>query len=602
MGKITQLSKEISVLIAAGEVVERPASAVKELVENAIDAGATRISVELLNGGMDLIRVSDNGEGMDEPDAKLAFSRHATSKISSEDDLFNIKTMGFRGEALAAIASVSRVILLTRRRGAIEGTHISLEAGVLKECAPAGCPDGTTIAVKDLFFNTPARLKYLKRNASEAANCESAVERMALAYPEISFRMLNDGAEVIHTAGDGKLAGAIYTVLGRDFHKGLIEVDVKSDGVRIYGFISPPSNMRGNRRMQYCFVNRRSVRSFTVINACEEAYKGLAASGRFPACVLNVSVDFSQVDVNVHPAKTEIKFASDRRIFDAVYFALKAALEGDTVRFTELEQHAPPVSVPSAMHYGAVERGMQAVSRDNPFEKIASNEFTGSAFESAAPSFFGRLGHSSDSEPVQESIENMEKTPVSAPAPQARLIGELFRLYILAEYGESLIVVDKHAAHEKRIYNLLRAEKKGLSSQMLLVPAVIRLDRGQKSVVLDNSEVFAELGFEIEDFGEGSLIVRSIPAVSREEDIQGILEEAGEALAASRKGGFSFLDRLLFSVACKAAVRAGDRNSPEELTAVLSAVLTSDEIRNCPHGRPVMAVFTRREIEKWFSR
>ena len=612
MGKINRLSNQISELIAAGEVVERPASVVKELVENSIDAGASRISVEIINGGMSLIRVSDNGEGMDETDAKLAFLRHATSKIASENDLAAIKTMGFRGEALAAVSAVSRVILLTRRPGDIEGTHISIEGGEMLECSPAGCPDGTTIAIKDLFYNTPARLKFLRRNSAEAAACESVVERAALAHPEVAFRMIKDSAEVVRTPGNGSLSDTIYAVLGGEFHKKLLKVDYSAEGVRVTGYVSAPSAGRGNRRMQHAFVNTRPVRSLSVSSACEEAYKGRMVSGRFPAFVLNIEIDPSQVDVNIHPAKTEVKFAGDRRVFEAVYFAVKSALEGGEIRFEEAAgktQTPAPAQTPSgSMHFGRVDRSMGAVqaskvlehaAEDNPFAGLPS-EFAGSfSLKSPGPEIFYQPA-AQYFEPVQQAM-GAAAGETAAPL-EYHLIGEFFGVYIIAEYEGKLVIVDKHAAHEKRIYNSLVKDREGLTSQVLITPAIVRLSRGQTAALIENSEALGELGFDIEDFGGGSLMVRAIPAVAAVGDIEAILEEAGDIISSAKKGDPSFLDRLLFSVACKAAVRAGDKNSPAELRAVLDAVLGSDELRNCPHGRPVMAVFSRAEVEKWFSR
>ena len=611
MAKVKLLPPELSNMIAAGEVVERPASIVKELVENSIDAGASRISVEIINGGMSLIRVSDNGEGMDETDAKLAFLRHATSKIASEDDLAAIRTMGFRGEALAAVSAVSRVILLTRRPGDIEGTHISIEGGQMLECAPAGCPDGTTIAIKDLFYNTPARLKFLRRNSAEAAACEGVVERAALAHSEVAFRMIKDSSEVVRTPGNGSLSDTIYAVLGGEFHKKLLKVDYSAEGVKVTGYVSAPSAGRGNRRMQHAFVNTRPVRSLSVSSACEEAYKGRMVSGRFPAFVLNIEIDPSQVDVNIHPSKTEVKFAGDRRVFEAVYFAVKSALEGGEIRFEEAagktQTPAPAQTHSGSMHFGRVDRSMGAVqaskvlehaAEDNPFAGLPS-EFAGSfSLKSSGPEMFFQPAAQSF-EPVQQAMRAAGK--VAAPL-EYRLIGEFFGVYIIAEHEGKFVIVDKHAAHEKRIYNSLVKDREGLTSQMLITPAVVRLSRGQTVALIENSEALGELGFDIEDFGGGSLMVRAIPAVAAVEDIEATLEEAGDIIASTKKGDPSFLDRLLFSVACKAAVRAGDKNSPAELRAVLDAVLGSDELRNCPHGRPVMALFSRAEVEKWFSR
>lgn len=654
MNRIKKLPPHVADMIAAGEVVERPGSAVKELMENAIDAGATSLTVEIERGGTSYIRVTDDGCGMSPEDAENAFLRHATSKLRDEFGLEAIRTLGFRGEALAAISAVSDVELLTREKGSAEGFALSLRAGEIVESGPAGCPEGTTIIVRSLFYNTPARLKFMKKDAAEAAFVGNVVTRCALSHPEISVRYIRDGAEEFRTPGDGEERGAVYAVLGRDFAKNMLPVDGSGDGCRVRGFVTTPASARGNRGSQYFFVNGRWVKSALLQAALEQAYKNSLFTGRFPGCVLYLELRFNEVDVNVHPAKTEVKFLSERKVFDAVHLAVKAALSHEN-EAPELhlsrEEKAPAPAAPAA-----------APARETPLPKttlpIRQGSFTREdgrvIFRQEAPAYGERrpdrppiTHHALLLDPVDPphltDPPAAEPAPAEAAAPAApaeeaaplspapepstpekelwpedpaptlmpeppaalppyRIVGECFTEYILVESGGELTFIDKHAAHERMLFDRLKAREYETMSQVLLLPAIVEPGREEKALLLENKALLDELGFEIEDFGGDALAVRRLPADVDAEETEALLQELCEDLrSGARPGSLGVKDELLATVACKAAIKAGRASDPAEWKPVVEAVL-SGKVKYCPHGRPVTMRLAKSKLDRNFKR
>ncbi len=604
MSKIQQLDPHVADLIAAGEVVDRPASVIKELLENAIDAGAASVIVELQNGGMSLIRVTDNGSGMGPDDAGAAFLRHATSKLRSERDLESIGTLGFRGEALAAIAAVSRISLLTRVTGMPLGTSLSLEGGAVVEREEAGCPEGTTVVVRDLFFNTPARLKFVKRDAAEGAAAFAVVQAIALSRPELSVRFIRDGKQALLTPGDGQLKSAMYSVFGRDLALGFTPVIGSGEDISVSGFVSMPSCCRGSRGYQHFFVNGRSVRSRTLTAALEEAYKNQKMVGRFPGCVLHLATKLSAVDVNVHPAKTEVKFQNESAVFRAVYHAVLSSLEGEDRRPSVPKAAVRPVhddtpfarqiSFPSGK--GEQNSSLRLASPTFSVERIPYREKTipAAARESPAPSADAATA---------PSPPPAARPPLPPPDPVPwRLVGEIMQTYILVEQGDKLILIDKHAAHERMCFDRLKAEPYSPMSQSLLAPAVVTPPAKEAAALARSLPLLREFGFEIEPFGGDSLIVRRVPSGLAEGEIEDTLcRIAASLLTAGGADPAAARDELLRTVACKAAIKGGQRNAPEELSRVAEAVLDGG-VKYCPHGRPVAVELTRSQMEKQFRR
>ena len=681
MPHIQVLDSHVADLIAAGEVVERPASVVKELVENAIDAGAHALTVEIQRGGMAYIRVTDDGCGIDPADVETAFLRHATSKIRSEYDLEAIGTLGFRGEALAAISSVSRMEVLTRTAGSDFGVSLKLEGGVVTGRQEAGGPQGTTMVVRDLFYNTPARLKYMKKDAAEGAAAFAAVQREALAHPEVSFQFFRDGRQELLTPGDGQLRSAVYAVLGRDLALGLTPVKGSGeDGIRVEGFSSLPACCRGSRNYQFFFVNGRFIKSRTMMAALEEAYKNQHMVGKFPGCVLHLTVRPNSVDVNVHPAKTEVKFVSERRVFDSVYHAVKGALEGEDRRpqavipapkpapretaapsqttflhmTAEEYRKAPPAaprreapakaaapalrreSPPGASGFGRVrdiEQGgglplhdfarprFQRPETPPPREEVpplaqepvpvreeappaqAAPEAPEHGVPAGAPAELdaqdGNGAQSIEEGPPAEP----ETPPEEAPAPEPWVVrGELFQTYILVEQGEKAFFIDKHAAHERMNFDKLKAQGYTPMVQQLLAPVVFTPAPEEGAALLQNRELLARFGFDCEDFGGGALIVRACPDyVDAGEAEATLLELAAGLLEERRADPEGVRDHLMATMACKAAIKGGQKNGPAELERVAAAVMAG-EVKYCPHGRPVAIELTRGQLEKLFKR
>jgi DNA mismatch repair protein MutL len=634
MGKINVLDKHIADLIAAGEVVERPASAIKELIENSIDAGATAVTVEIRNGGVTYLRVTDNGCGIAREDVPLAFLSHATSKIAGKNDLGAIGTLGFRGEALASIAAVARVEMLTRTADELAGTRYGIEGGKEQFCEDAGCAEGTTIVVRDLFYNTPARMKFLKKDITEGNAVAAVIDKEALAHPEVSFRFLRDGRETLRTPGDGNLKSAVYAVFGREFTESLIPLDYELNGVKAFGFISSPAAARPNRSMQNFFINGRYVKTRTAMVALEEAYKGSLMVGKVPACVLHLSVPLEAVDVNVHPSKIEVRFLNERPIFDAVYHGTKAALNvGDKPHVLKLSDSAvqpkkyeetPPVqmrfSAPLPKLKIEPEKPVYAESpvKEQPIPEVPK-AIPAMSFHAAvkAPDI-----EFSEEEPATKPVEpseppvseKIEKAPEPEPQYSAepeqavseekpeRLIGEAFGTYIILERGDDIIFVDKHAAHERLLYEKLKAQSGENDRQLLLEPISVTLSKDEYSAVLESLDICAKAGFEIEDFGMATVLVRTAPMILGGNGVaEAVMEIAGYLASNKTDLTTEKVDWLYHNVACRAAVKAGDPASARELIDLVRRA-EREGVRYCPHGRPVFFILTKKELERQFGR
>ena len=633
MAVIQRLSQHVADLIAAGEVVERPASCVKELVENAIDAGAKTVTVELQNGGMTLLRVTDDGCGMDSSDARTAFLRHATSKLHTKEDLTAIRTLGFRGEALAAISAVSRIDLLTRTAQAQTGTALHLEAGVVTDEQPAGCPVGTTILVRDLFYNTPARLKFMKSDLAESSAALTVAQHLALANPAVSLRVVKDGAEALHTAGSGALFDAVYAVLGRQLAGEMVKVDGKFEKIETSGFVTKPACTRGNRQQQLFFVNGRFVKSRLLMSALEQAYQNQMTVGRFPSCVLHIQLPPQAVDVNVHPAKTEVKFLREREVFDAVHYAVLSALGRASGRQElKLPQQKPASAAPAA----------QAKPQQDFFRTMDAAQYRAQAEKAAKPAFTARerewtrtvceaaripaadvpktpeAPRAEQTHTVAEPVKHPEQeAPKIAEAPPVepvqqtlpiadapwRVIGEALDTYILVQQGEKLLFIDKHAAHERILFEKLKKEPQPVMAQRLLAPIPAELGREEAACVLENAALFTRLGFGAEEFGDGTLLLREIPESIRAEDAaQTVQELAGALLGGNFPDAGAQRDALLHTVACKAAIKAGYHTDPREREYLVREVLTRDDLKYCPHGRPICIELTKGQLERQFKR
>ena len=633
MPKIIQLDRHVADLIAAGEVVERPASAVKELVENSIDAGAKNITIELQNGGMTFLRITDDGCGMAPDDARTAFLRHATSKIRKKEDLACIGTLGFRGEALAAISSVSKIDLLTRAQDAENGVRLHLEAGQVLSEEPAGCPCGTTILVRELFYNTPARMKFMKSDTAEASAAVSVVQQQALAHPEISFRFLKDGQEQLHTDGQGDRMAAIYAIYGRELANNMLPVDGRWEKLHVRGFVTKPTATRGNRAWQSFFVNNRYIRSRLLSAAVEEAYRNQIMVGRFPACVLEIDMPVQAVDVNVHPAKTEVKFLSEKEVFDAVHYAVLSTLSKAPGR--------PEWKAPARQAASVPPEKPTAIQPPKPtfYQTMQAAEYRRQAAQAkpAAPAqpvlaspvqipksdpaparqqSFELPKAAPKPEPPPGPIVTPEPKPAPEKAPQAprqqelpvpeqpfRIIGEALHTYIIVEQGEAVLFIDKHAAHERIRFEALKKENHPIMAQLLLAPLPAELTREEAAAVLENAALLMQYGFEVDDFGGGDLLIRQIPSDVDAEDAKALLQElAGKLLSGRTLAPESMRDELLHSIACKSAIKAGWQTSDAELRQLVQEVLSRDDIKYCPHGRPVCVTLTKRQLEKQFGR
>lgn len=644
--RINILSKHVSELIAAGEVVERPASVVKELIENSIDAGATAVTVEIQNGGVSFIRVTDDGCGIAREDVTNAFVSHATSKLLDVEDLDRIATLGFRGEALASISAVSRVTMLTKTAQELAGTEAVVEGGSTVTVSDAGCPVGTTILVRDLFYNTPARMKFLKKDVAEGNAVAACVQRVALSHPEVSFRLIREQKTVLHTAGDASLLSCAYGVFGREFAAGLIETAHDYAGVSVKGLVSKPEESRSTRGMQHFFVNGRYVRTRTAMAALEEAFKGSIMVGRFPSCVLHIAVAYDTVDVNVHPAKIEVRFVNERAVFDAVYFAVKNALikadmppKLSSAQTTKQLYHAmqppqPKETVEQQRILSAPpKQTVPAQQNPAPFVQMTAQEYRAAVIspdepklslrDDVAPIYGQRRAaimwtppeKASPAPPTQAVVtepvlhnQQAEPKPIVEHKPQpeqtpVRLIGEAFDTYILVQRGDDILVVDKHAAHERIIYERLKAQHRTLVSQTLLSPVTVTLPQEEYTAVTQSLAALEEMGFHFEDFGGGAILVREFPLELAKEDIAAVLSELADSLIKGKRSVTPHvIDELYHSIACRSAVKAHDTSDKSELTRLLDILAQNSELRHCPHGRPVAVAIEKKELEKRFGR
>mgnify|MGYP000998402154 CR=1 FL=1 len=698
MGVINVLDKHIAELIAAGEVVERPSSVIKELVENSIDAGAKNITVEIKNGGTTFMRVADDGCGIYRDDIKKAFLRHATSKVKTANDLDMISTLGFRGEALASISAVSRLQVITKNENEEIGSCYEIEGGDEISLEEAGCPTGTTFVIRDLFYNIPARSKFLKKDVAEGNAVSALMDKIVLSHPEVAFTFIRDGKQVLRTFGDGKLLSAIYSVFGKDFAKGLIPVDYTLDSVSVKGYISKPINARPNRNMQNFFINGRFVKTRTGMAALEEAYKGSIMVGKFPSAVLQLTVPYEIIDVNVHPAKIEVRFINERPVFDAIYHAVKTALQQGDVRkqvtfkentaFNEIKkvnpftnaqavfskaESKPPVNnvMPAEQKAKAYEPksynpfdeldlkdekpklmsidDLKMADSSNPFEiyskqAIRKNteleqkkaEFSKQKFEKAEQLIL-KAAQQEDNLPKQENPVNEviveEKKPykevvmtkeekpqteifkdkedkndtiTELPKEQTKLrfLGEAFNTYIIVEKNDNeVLIIDKHAAHERIIYEKLKADSGSANVQYLLTPITVTLDKIDYDAAVSNLDMFAKCSFDVDDFGNGTLLVRSAPQYLAATEIADCITEMSGYIASGKKDIYTEkMDWFYHNVSCRSAIKAGNKSTVQELMDIAWTLEKNPQIKYCPHGRPICIVMTKYEIEKQFGR
>lgn len=696
MGVINVLDKHVAELIAAGEVVERPASVIKELVENSIDAGAKNITVEIKNGGTTFMRVADDGCGIQKDDIKVAFLRHATSKVKLESDLDCISTLGFRGEALASICAVSRLQLITRNKNEEIGTCYEINGGEEASFDDAGCPVGTTFVIRDLFYNIPARAKFLKKDVSEGNAVSNIIDKTALSHPEIAFTYIRDGKQVLKTFGDGKLLSAIYSVFGKDFASGLIPVNYQLDAIKVYGYVSKPQFSRPNRNMQNFFINGRYVKTRTAMAAVEEAFKGSVMVGKYPSCVLNIEVPFEIIDVNVHPAKIEVRFINERPVFDAVYHSIKSSLlkndsrkdakfKNDTA-FNEIKdsrkfnpfKNAPAIlnkpktdckagqtpkhiaqskkefnpfneidyvassnkedkpNPETSLQSKANIDGLKIADYNNPFDiyskESKNNSNNKNSFSLLRTNNTDVSVHQPNAEKpqkinVQKNIENITcvepankntfdksisddknqnyaKPIISQNEVEIKYIGEAFSTYIIAEKnGNEILFIDKHAAHERMIYEKLKAEKAGSFSQLLLQPVAVTLGKEEYDAAINNLNMFAECSFDVDDFGNSTVIVRSAPQYIEASEIPDCITEMADYISKGKNDIYTEkMEWFYHNVACRSAVKAGNKSTPQELIELVKKLEGNPQIRYCPHGRPICIVMKKSEIEKQFGR
>ena len=646
MADIKLLDKSVYELIAAGEVIERPSSVIKELVENAIDAGASRITVEIKNGGITFMRVTDNGCGIPFEQVSTAFLRHATSKLSAAEQLDNIMTLGFRGEALASVAAVGRVEVLTKCSEDELGTSYHIEGGEETAYEKTGCPDGTTVIIRDIFFNTPARLKFMKKDVTEGNYVQAVVDRLALVYPEIAFSFIRDNKTVRITSGDGKMYSSIYSVFGRQFAASLTQVDYQQNGIKINGYISVPHACRANRQMQYFFINRRSVRNATCMAALEEGYRNSVMVGKFPACVLNIEIAPSEVDVNVSPSKTEVRFSNDKMIFEAVYLAVKnGILNAENIK--EIEAPKPalntqtafaeddgeddkiPVVVPKPKPFNQEKRYFDTVKepsyhpdeststgnvalnatatvyKSNPPQNIFIQEKLDEDIDKAETTGYEFISNSSlirkecaeeDKPQISNSVAEQEyEQPI-------KYIGELFKTYIICEQGENVILIDKHAAHERIRFEQLKKELV-TTAQLLTESVSLTLSAEEWTALADNADYLSELGIESDFLDDFKVEVTAFPSMISDWSVEYTMQKIAEVLIG---GGDNIegelYDDILHSVACKGAIKAHEYTSSQELEILAKRIMNDKSIRYCPHGRPIVTTVSKREIEKNFGR
>ncbi len=671
MGVINVLDKHVAELIAAGEVVERPASVIKELVENAIDAGAKNITVEIKNGGTTFMRVTDDGCGIMREDVKTAFLRHATSKVKVESDLGKISTLGFRGEALASICAVSRLQLITRNKDEETGTNYFIEGGEEKYFDEAGCPVGTTFVIRDLFYNIPARAKFLKKDVSEGNAVSNIIDKTALSHPEIAFTYIRDGKQALRSYGDGKLLSAIYAVFGREFANGLIPVDYQLDSINVKGYVSKPVHSRPNRNMQNFFINGRYVKSRTAMAAIEEAFKGSIMIGKFPSCVLEIELPYEMIDVNVHPAKIEVRFINERPVFDAVYHAVKSSLmkfdskkqakfKNETA-FNDVRKFSPFNNAQAILKktekLQPIKQEVKPKTDEDEFNPFASLDFnTAPVKTKSEPKSIDAVSFSDSDKPfdifskqavkaekanerfkakpepqliitpdkTEQTVRKPEIAETIAPvheemtvsekqnsqlsliesADELKYIGELFDTYIIVEKNKKeMMLIDKHAAHERIIFEKLKAEKAGSSAQFLLQPVTVNLGKAEYDAAINNLEMFSNCSFDVEDFGNSSVIVRSAPQYIDASEIEDCIVEMADYISQGKNDIFTEkMDWFYHNVACRSAIKAGNKNSAQELIDIVKTLEENPDIRYCPHGRPISILMKKSEIEKQFGR
>ena len=635
MARINVLPKEIYQLIAAGEVVERPSSVVKEMIENSLDADAKNITIEIKNGGSTYIRITDDGCGIERDDVRKVFISHATSKISKKDDLNSIATLGFRGEAMASISAVSKVELLTKAENEEIGTRYEIAGGEELEFDDAGCPNGTTIVVRDIFFNTPARMKFLKKDVTEGNQVAGIVDRMAISHPEISFRFIRDGKQVLITSGNGDLKSTVYSVLGKEMSDSLMSVDYSFNDMRITRFVSKPTASRKSRAGQYFYINNRIVKSKTAMAALEQAYKNTIMVGRFPACVLNIELNPAQVDVNVHPAKTEVRFANEKPIFDLVYYAVKTAIENDrTVKEVEFKENPIYRQESKNVYQNNDNKSFQAKfdffkkKDEPPSQQVIKTKPRENFWQVEAPKPEYKIARDEKPKPrVDINIEYEEPEEIStaeskdAPKeqdiekvvitdekdnenfiPNFKLIGEAFKTYLIVEIENELYFIDKHAAHERMNFERFKAQAT-VETQMLLAPVVVNLTKDEFIAISENVELIKKCGFELEEFGESQIIVRAIPSLVDGDSVKDLMLEIAQKLLEHKTDILpDKIDWIYHSASCRGAVKAGDYTSRQEQEMFVKKLLSMPNIRFCPHGRPVFIKMSKYDIEKQFGR
>ena len=635
MARINVLPKEIYQLIAAGEVVERPSSVVKEMIENSLDAGAKNITLEIKNGGSTYIRITDDGCGIERDDVRKVFISHATSKISKKDDLNSIATLGFRGEAMASISAVSKVELLTKAENEEIGTRYEIAGGEELEFDDAGCPNGTTIVVRDIFFNTPARMKFLKKDVTEGNQVAGIVDRMAISHPEISFRFIRDGKQVLITSGNGDLKSTVYSVLGKEMSDSLMSVDYSFNDMRITGFVSKPTASRKSRAGQYFYINNRIVKSKTAMAALEQAYKNTIMVGRFPACVLNIELNPAQVDVNVHPAKTEVRFANEKPIFDLVYYAVKTAIENDrTVKEVEFKENPIYRQESKNVYQNNDNKSFQAKfdffkkKDEPPSQQVIKTKPRENFWQVEAPKPEYKIARDEKpkarvdinieyEEPEENSTAESEDAPKERDIekvvitdekdnenfiPNFKLIGEAFKTYLIVEIENELYFIDKHAAHERMNFERFKAQAT-VETQMLLAPVVVNLTKDEFIAISENVELIKKCGFELEEFGESQIIVRAIPSLVDGDSVKDLMLEIAQKLLEHKTDILpDKIDWIYHSASCRGAVKAGDYTSRQEQEMFVKKLLSMPNIRFCPHGRPVFIKMSKYDIEKQFGR
>lgn len=635
MARINVLPKEIYQLIAAGEVVERPSSVVKEMIENSLDAGAKNITLEIKNGGSTYIRITDDGCGIERDDVRKVFISHATSKISKKDDLNSIATLGFRGEAMASISAVSKVELLTKAENEEIGTRYEIAGGEELEFDDAGCPNGTTIVVRDIFFNTPARMKFLKKDVTEGNQVAGIVDRMAISHPEISFRFIRDGKQVLITSGNGDLKSTVYSVLGKEMSDSLMSVDYSFNDMRITGFVSKPTASRKSRAGQYFYINNRIVKSKTAMAALEQAYKNTIMVGRFPACVLNIELNPAQVDVNVHPAKTEVRFANEKPIFDLVYYAVKTAIENDrTVKEVEFKENPIYRQESKNVYQNNDNKSFQAKfdffkkKDEPPSQQVIKTKPRENFWQVEAPKPEYKIARDekpkarvdinieyeepeeistakSEDAPKEQDIEKVVITDEKDNEnfiPNFKLIGEAFKTYLIVEIENELYFIDKHAAHERMNFERFKAQAT-VETQMLLAPVVVNLTKDEFIAISENVELIKKCGFELEEFGESQIIVRAIPSLVDGDSVKDLMLEIAQKLLEHKTDILpDKIDWIYHSASCRGAVKAGDYTSRQEQEMFVKKLLSMPNIRFCPHGRPVFIKMSKYDIEKQFGR